>query len=153
MHSNRTLAHYVLFTLFLVSAAAAPAAQPCRPTPADSLGPFYEPDAPVRESVGSGYRLTGAVRSAADCAPIPAARVELWLAGPDGTYRDDFRATVFSDPSGRYRFESHFPPNYYGRPPHIHIKVTADKFKPLITQHYPDIGTTNGNFDLVLVPK
>ncbi len=31
----------------------------CKPTQPDMLGPFYEPGAPVRTSVGSGYVLSG----------------------------------------------------------------------------------------------
>jgi protocatechuate 3,4-dioxygenase beta subunit len=124
----------------------------CRPTQRDALGPFYEPNAPVRDSVGSGYRLSGSVRAAGTCDPIAGAKIELWLAGPDGNYGDAYRATVFSDNSGRYRFESHFPPAYFGRPPHIHIKVGAGGFQTLITQHYPKMGDKKGMFDLVLRP-
>jgi hypothetical protein len=36
----------------------------CKPTQPDVLGPFYEPGAPVRMSVGSGYVLSGAVLAA-----------------------------------------------------------------------------------------
>ena len=102
----------------------------CEPTPADYLGPFYEADAPVRSRVGKGYQLTGLVISSADCTPIAEAVIELWLTGPDGSYDDDHRATIFSNDSGQYQFESNFPPAYSGRPPHIHIQVSADGFKP-----------------------
>ena len=122
----------------------------CRPTPPDSLGPFYEPDAPERESVGSGYWLNGVVRSASNCLPIPGARIELWMAGPDGDYDDAFRATVYSRKDGAYRFQSHDPKPYFGRPPHIHIRVSADGHQTLITQHYPLPNSAEGDFDLVL---
>jgi protocatechuate 3,4-dioxygenase beta subunit len=125
----------------------------CRPTEPDMLGPFYKPDAPVRSSVGKGYVLSGIVRSAKECISLSGAKIELWLAGPDGEYADGYRATVFSDKTGAYRFESHFPPPYYGRPSHIHIKVSASGFKTLVTQHYPVRGQTQGAFDLVLVPE
>ena len=36
----------------------------CKPTQPDMLGPFYEPGAPVRMSVGSEYVLSGAVLGA-----------------------------------------------------------------------------------------
>jgi len=106
----------------------------CPPTPADYLGPFYKAGAPVRTSVGTGYELTGVVRSAANCAPIEKARIELWLTNPEGEYDDDHRATLYSDGGGNYRFESNFPPGYSGRPPHIHIKISAEGFKPLATR-------------------
>jgi len=124
----------------------------CAPTDADALGPFYKAGAPVRQRVGTGYVLAGVVRSAKDCAPIPGARIELWLAGPDGGYDDDHRATVITDGKGRYRFESNAPPPYYGRPPHIHLRVSAKGFATLVTQHYPEQGRTDGNFDIVLSP-
>src|ERR671915_1094885 len=57
----------------------------CKPTQPDMLGPFYEPGAPVRTSVGSGYVLSGAVLAATECKPIPNARIEFWLANPRGT--------------------------------------------------------------------
>ena len=125
----------------------------CRPTPPDSLGPFYKPGAPQRQSVGNGYWLRGFVRSAQSCLPIPGARIELWMAGPDGDYTDDFRATVLAEQDGAYRFQSHYPKDYFGRPPHIHIRVSAEGFQPLITQHYPPPGAEKGDFDLVLLPQ
>lgn len=124
----------------------------CAPTEADALGPFYKPDAPVRASVGRGYVLQGVVRSARECAPVPGAKIELWLAGPDGEYDDARRATVISDGSAAYRFESNVPPHYYGRPPHIHLRISAEGFKTLVTQHYPSDGKVSAVFDIVLVP-
>ena len=124
----------------------------CEPTPADYLGPFYKANAPVRSSVGKGYRLTGKVISSGDCTPIAKAAIELWLTSPDGSYDDDHRATIYSNDSGEYRFESNFPPGYSGRPPHIHIRVSANGFKTLPTQHYPTAGHKDGEFDLVLIP-
>jgi protocatechuate 3,4-dioxygenase beta subunit len=135
-----------------VSSEAAPEWQ-CQPTPADALGPFYQPNAPVRASVGQGYVLSGVVKSAQDCAAIAGARIEFWLAGPSGDYDDDHRATVIAEPSGAYRFESNFPPNYSFRPPHIHVRVSAPGFKPLVTQHYPQQGQSQASFDLVLIPE
>ncbi len=124
----------------------------CTPTEPDALCPFYKAGAPERESVGKGYELRGMVKSSADCSAVKGARIELWLAGPDGGYGDDYRATVFSDASGSYRFQSNFPPAYAGRPPHIHLRVSAQGFKTLVSQHYPAKGKTGATFDLVLVP-
>ena len=123
----------------------------CPPTEADMLGPFYKPDAPMRTSVGIGYILKGMVRST-DCSPVHGAKIELWLANPDGIYDDAHRATIVSDSSGFYRFESNVPTPYTGRPPHIHLRVSAHGFKELVTQHYPEGGRTEATFDLVLVP-
>ncbi len=131
-----------------VPAVAAPA---CPPTRGDLLGPFYRPNAPVRSSVGKGHVLRGTVRSSADCGAIPGARVELWLAGPNG-YDDEHRATVISDADGRYRFESEPPRGYERRPPHIHVRVAHPGYQTLVTQHYPAPGQAEETFDLVLSP-
>ncbi|MHB8845177.1 MAG: dioxygenase family protein [Nitrospirota bacterium] len=124
----------------------------CTPTEEDALGPFYKPDAPIRTSVGKGYVLQGVVRSAKDCAPLPGATIELWLAATDGDYDDAHRATIITDASAAYRFESNVPPHYYGRPPHIHLRVSAKGFRTLVTQHYASKGTVSADFDIVLVP-
>jgi catechol 1,2-dioxygenase len=125
----------------------------CEPTQPDMLGPFYEPGAPVRTSVGSGYVLSGAVLAADDCKPIGNARIEFWLANPRGEYDDAHRATVFAGERGGYRFESNVPVSYGGRPPHIHLRVRAPGYEELVTQHYPERGQRRANFDLVLVTE
>jgi protocatechuate 3,4-dioxygenase beta subunit len=135
------------------SHAAAGRPADCKPTQPDMLGPFYEPGAPVRTSVGSGYVLSGAVLGAAECKPIPNAHIEFWLANPRGDYDDAHRATVFVGQRGEYRFESNVPVSYGGRPPHIHVRVTAPGYEELVTQHYPQRGQKKANFDLVLLAK
>jgi protocatechuate 3,4-dioxygenase beta subunit len=124
----------------------------CAPTRPDIQGPFYKPNAPVRTEVGTGHVLAGTVRSTAQCTPLPGARIEFWLAGPSGQYEDAYRATVLADEAGRYRFTSLFPTSYSGRPPHIHIRVTASRHQVLVTQYYPRAGQRSGQLDLVLRP-
>lgn len=126
---------------------------PCKPTPPDALGPFYTPNAPERTSVGKGHILSGVVRTSVDCSPVTGARIECWLAGQDGSYDDEHRATLFSDKTGLYKFESNFPPPYMGRPSHIHMKITERGYQTLITQYYPAHGKTEGEFDVVLIPE
>jgi catechol 1,2-dioxygenase len=135
------------------SHAAAGRSVDCKPTQPDMLGPFYEPGAPVRTSVGSGYELSGAVLAAEECKPILNARIEFWLANPRGDYDDAHRATVFAGDRGEYRLESNVPVSYGGRPPHIHVRVRAPGFEELVTQHYPERGQRKANFDLVLVAQ
>ncbi len=130
---------------------SAPASQTCLPTEPDAEGPFYEPGAPLRDRVGEGYTLQGVVRSADGCIPIAAAQIEFWMAGPDGSYSDEYRATLLANGNGAYRFESHAPSPYANRPPHIHIKISASGFETLVTQHYPAQGTSSATLDLVLV--
>lgn len=141
----------ILICIFTIPAAAASRKQ-CAPTQPDMLGPFYKAHAPVRSHVGKGYVLSGVVRSSADCAPIADATIEFWLTGPDGKYGDDYRATMYSGKDGAYRFESNRPLPYFGRPPHIHIRVSAKGFQTLVTQHYPAPETSSASFDLVLIP-
>jgi protocatechuate 3,4-dioxygenase beta subunit len=139
----------LLFTVFGNNTFA----NKCEPTSPDMLGPFYTPDAPERSSVGKGYVLTGVVRSSRDCSPISGSLIEFWLTGPDGTYDDEHRATMISDEKGRCRFESNYPPPYFGRPSHIHIRVSARGFKTLVTQHYPEKDAKEAVFDLILMPE
>jgi protocatechuate 3,4-dioxygenase beta subunit len=141
----------LLLAMLAVTAGSAGsgAAQRCTPTRADALGPFYEPGAPVRSKVGSGYVLSGRVLTTA-CRAIARARIEFWLVNPRGRYDDAHRATVFARRDGRYRFESNRPPGYESRPPHIHVRVTARGFRTLVTQHYPRGTRTSAVFNLVL---
>jgi catechol 1,2-dioxygenase len=125
----------------------------CKPTQPDMLGPFYEPGAPVRTSVGSGYVVSGTVLAAEECKPIPNTHIEFWLANPRGDYDDAHRATVLASKRGEYRFESNVPVSYGGRPPHIHVRVTAPGFEELVTPYYPEPEQRKANFDLVLVAE
>ena len=91
--------------LFLVGPVSESRAATCAPTEPDMLGPYYKPNAPARSTVGTGYVLTGVVRSSEGCSPIPGAVLEFWLAGPEGVYDDAHRATATADRTGAYRFE------------------------------------------------
>ena len=152
--SVKTFTVVLLISVFLsTGTSVAGQDKSCTPTEPVMLGPFYKPDAPIRSSVGKGYLLSGVVKSSVGCAPIKGARIEWWLAGPNGKYDDEHRATIFSDEKGSYRFESNVPGPYFGRPPHIHIKVSARGFTTLITQHYPEKNQTQASLDLILIPS
>ena len=154
MRCSRGAFAFIIFLALLIMFAAAAATgqdETCKPTEPDTLGPFYKSGAPVRSAVGTGYIMTGTVKSAGDCSAIKGARIEFWLVNTEGNYDDEHRATVFSDANGSYRFESNIPKPYSGRPPHIHIRVSAAGHKTLVTQHYPEDGKTQSTFDLVLV--
>ena len=139
---------------FLGSAGEARAAQQaCAPTAADAEGPFYKANAPERGSIGRGLVASGAVRAAGSCAPIPKARIEWWQVNSQGQYDDAHRATQTADAEGRYRFETNPPIAYFGRPPHIHVKVLAPGHRPLTTQLYPKAGQTELAFDFVLLSR
>jgi protocatechuate 3,4-dioxygenase beta subunit len=140
----------VLGVAALGVAAGSEGASGCVPTRADALGPFYEAGAPVRSKVGIGYILSGRVLAARTCRPIARARIELWLANSQGEYDDAHRATMFATRVGRYRFESNRPISYSGRPPHIHLRVSARGFRTLVTQHYPRSARSSAVFNIVL---
>lgn len=125
----------------------------CTPTRPDAEGPFYEPNAPERTSVGKGHVLKGVVRSSTNCRLIPGAQLEFWQVNEQAEYDDDHRATMFADNAGAYSFESNFPLAYSGRPSHIHLRVTAEGHQTLITQFYPQEGETEATFDIVLVEE
>ena len=141
-----------LVTLWMASLSAAEQPFACAPTVEDEMGPFYKPGAPYRHSVGTGYLLFGAVKSAEDCSPVTAAMVELWMTGPEGKYGDEWWATLFSAKNGTYYFTSHAATEFGSRRQYIHIRVTAEGFKPMVTQHYPLKDAGEGQFDLVLTP-
>jgi protocatechuate 3,4-dioxygenase beta subunit len=146
----------VLFSAVVIQlVVTGPEAAPykCLPTPWEQIGPFYRPNAPLRSKIGSGYILSGTVRSAADCRPLPGARLEFWQAGPGGTYDDAHRATIIADKQGRYRLETDFPPSYGQRPPHIHLIVDLRGYAGLISQHYPGRNKRSARFDPVLAPE
>ena len=98
----------------------------------------------------TGHDQAAAVRSAGNCAPIPKARIEWWQVNPQGQYDDAHRAVQTADAEGRYRFETTSPIAYFGRPPHIHVKVTAPGHRPLTTQIYPKAGQAEIAFDFVV---
>lgn len=140
--------------LLLIGAGSSAAAGfKCRPTEWREIGPFYRPGAPERDSIGTGYILSGTVKSAADCEPIAGARIEVWQVGPDGSYDDAHRATLRADGRGRYRLSTSFPPPYGGGRSHIHLIVDAKGYDGVVTQHFPRKGARSAVFDLVLAPE
>jgi protocatechuate 3,4-dioxygenase beta subunit len=124
----------------------------CKLTPADSEGPFYVRGAPERGQTGKGLVVFGTVRSQ-DCRPIGGVTIEWWSAGPNGEYDAGHRATTRADAGGLYRYETDFPGRYPGRPPHVHLKITAPGHRTLITQIYPTAGQTSVPMDLVLAKE
>jgi len=127
------------------STAPTPPAPRCEPTLDDGVSPSYKPGAPVRSKVGNGHVLTGTVLSSRDCAPIADAKLELWPEYPGRGHADDARATVFTDASGRYRFECD-PPD------HIHMRVSAPGYTTIGQNSYHPEGRPEGTFGIVLVP-
>jgi protocatechuate 3,4-dioxygenase beta subunit len=133
------------------TAGAAPAPK-CPITATGYMDPNYTPNPPVRSHVGSGFVLTGVVRSGIDCSVLPRVRVEIWHAGPNGSYDMIHRGTVITDAAGRFRFETDFPGSGYGQP-HIHVRVAVAGFKTTATAFLPKPGTKTGELEIVLEPE
>ena len=143
----------LMFGAWCAPAPAGAAAPKCPITPNGYMDPNYTPNPPLRSHVGGGgFVLTGLVRSGIDCAPLARVRVEIWHAGPNGSYDMVHRGTVITDAAGRFRFQTDFPGSSFGQP-HIHIRVAAGGFKPTATAFLPKPGTKAGEIEIVLEPE
>jgi protocatechuate 3,4-dioxygenase beta subunit len=113
-------------------------------TPPQTAGPFYKPSSPKRNSLiepgmkGTKILVQGYVRSTR-CRPISSALVDLWQADAGGNYDNigyKLRGHQYTDPSGRYSFETVVPGLYPGRTRHFHVRVQAPNHPILTTQLY-----------------
>lgn len=114
----------------------------CTVYPEQTEGPFYLDGELVRSDIAEGkpgipLKLTLEVVSAADCAPLPSAAVDVWhcdasgvysgypgqLGGLDTSGQKFMRGTQVSDATGRVVFQTIYPGWYPGRTTHIHFKV------------------------------
>jgi protocatechuate 3,4-dioxygenase beta subunit len=147
------------------AAAQAPAPAPllksaCTLTPAAVPGPFYFDPKLVRSDITEGHpgapmRLHFVVIDAANCQPIPGARIDVWQTRADGFYsgyprQGDarnidtsggtfMRGTQIADARGEASFRSVYPGWYVGRTVHVHFKIFIDDKSMLTGQMYfPD---------------
>jgi protocatechuate 3,4-dioxygenase beta subunit len=134
------------------SASAGPDASSCRASVGDAFGPFGRGIPPIRSKTGTGHVLTGVVLSALGCKPIRGAQVQFWQSNRRGQYVRALSATVLTDRTGAFRYESPLPVSYEGREPHIHIRVIARDHEPLLARYVLAKGTRRGSMRLVLVP-
>jgi hypothetical protein len=91
--------------------------------------------------------------SARDCHALGEARIEWWSANAHGDYDAAHRATQPASADGQYHYTTDFPGRYPGRPPHLHVRVTAPGHRTLVTQVYPQKTQTALSVDFVLVPE
>jgi len=129
----------------------------CSPTEADQLGPYYVAGTGVIDDLNrfgkSGETLVveGSVLSSADDnGPVAEASIEVWQTDGEGNYFPennghvddyadedvDMRGTVKTDGTGLYRFQTVVPGAYFPRPRHLHYRITAPGYQPLVTQLY-----------------
>lgn len=131
-------------------------------TPSQPEGPYYPVDTiPMRsdltrrEGRAAGGKLllfSGVVLRAGK--PVVGARVEIWQCDSQARYRhpasdlagidqgfEGYGAQI-TDAAGTYMFTTIEPVAYYGRPPHIHIRVKAADRVLLTTQAYLPVSNT-----------
>ena len=143
--------------------AATPAiADDDEPTPAQTEGPYFTPNSPLRKSIvpagaaGSRLTLTGRVLSTA-ARPVARALVDFWQADARGAYDNSgyrFRGHQFTDAKGRFALTTVVPGLYPGRTKHIHVKVQAPGRSILTTQlYFPGVARnrTDGIFSAELL--
>jgi protocatechuate 3,4-dioxygenase beta subunit len=138
--------------LLLCGAGDSKAETRCEPTPSDSEGPFYKPDAPERASTGGGLVVSGRLLGAPDCRPLSGGRIEWWHADSSGRYDDAHRGSQTVKADGNYSYTTDFPGKYRWRPLHIHFKAFASGYRPITTQLYFRSGEKKIVFDIVLAP-
>ncbi len=109
----------------------------------DAEGPFYKPDAPMRNIIETQVvplHIKGKVLKGDDCkTPVAKAVIDVWHCNKHGVYDMkgfDSRGQIITDANGNYNFATILPPAYGTRPGHIHFKIRAEGFKELTTQLY-----------------
>ena len=145
--------------------AATPAiADDDEPTPAQTEGPYFTPNSPLRKSIvpvgagGTRLTLSGRVLSTAG-RPVARALVDFWQADARGAYENSgyrFRGHQFTDAQGRFSLGTVVPGLYPGRTKHIHVKVQAPGRSILTTQlYFPGVARnrTDGIFSAELLVK
>jgi protocatechuate 3,4-dioxygenase beta subunit len=118
-----------------------------KPTPPNTLGPFYKrltpPNAVLRAPGDPGMPLTlsGQVLDTRGNV-VSNATIEIWQTNHQGYYDLDgyhYRGKLQTDKSGGYSFESVIPGHYPDKSricQHIHYLVQAPEHKALVTQLY-----------------
>jgi protocatechuate 3,4-dioxygenase beta subunit len=121
-------------------------------TPVNPLGPYFLPNAPVRDDLdlygeaATPWLLEGHVVSTAGV-PMPGVTIEVWHADPAGDYDLTsadmrYRGTIVSGAAGEWCLRT-LRPGVYGapgatRPCHAHIRLSMAGAELLVTQLYPD---------------
>ena len=108
----------------------------------------YIPDAPERDSLGSGFVITGLVRSADGCRPLEGVRIQVWLATETGGEQDN-RASVRTGSDGRYRIETDPTVPQFGEP-NIHVGYDDEKYREVFIRRVVDLDDERAVVNLTL---
>ena len=113
----------------------------------------YRPGAPLVESLGSGFVMSGMVVRAGDGAPIQNARIQIWAATVLGGEREPRNhGSVLTAADGSYRLEmEQIVPNF-GQP-HAHLAYDDADFETVFLRPVmPSASDTSLRADFVLAP-
>jgi len=111
----------------------------------------YLPDAPARDALGGGFVITGLVRAADGCRPLPDVRVQVWLATETGGEQDN-RASVRTGSDGRYRIETAPTIAQFGEP-NIHVGYDDGDFGEVFIRRVVDLDDERAVVDLTLARR
>lgn len=89
----------------------------------------YRPNAPIVESLGTGFLMSGMVRKAGTGEPLPNVRIQIWAATTRGGEREPSNhGSVLTAADGSYRLEMpQIVPNF-GQP-HAHLAYDDNQFE------------------------
>jgi hypothetical protein len=124
-------------------------ARRCEPTESNPGGTNnYIPDAPRLTTLGEGFIITGLVRAARGCRPLPGVRIQVWLATETGGEQDN-RASVWTDSNGRYRIETAPTVPQFGEP-NIHVAYADGAYRDVFIRRVVDLDDVRARVDLTL---
>jgi protocatechuate 3,4-dioxygenase beta subunit len=124
--------------------AGAPETELFKPTPTNTLGPFYKSGAPRRAKLtadgaaGTPLTVSGKIIDTHGTV-LSNAKLEVFHSDEGGDYDMsgfNYRAEIPVAADGNYRYETIVPGQYGGRAQHIHYMITAPGHRRLITQLY-----------------
>lgn len=145
-------------TVFAQTTSELPLTPHCRdgedPTLEREAGPFFKPNSPLERDLYSdapgGERITVAGFVFDNrCRPLAGSLVEIWHADEKGDYDSvgfRLRGHQYTDPQGRWWFNTIIPALYPGRTRHFHVKVQRPGGRLLTTQlFFPDESRNAGD--------
>ncbi|MBT0956864.1 twin-arginine translocation signal domain-containing protein [Alphaproteobacteria bacterium KMM 3653] len=113
----------------------------------------YRPNAPLVESLGKGFIVTGSVRLAGSGAPLADTRIQIWAATTLGGEREPRNhGSVLTDANGVYRLEmEQIVPNF-GQP-HAHLAYDDAAYKTVFLRPLMSSPSdTSVTADFILAP-
>ena len=113
----------------------------------------YSPNAPLVESLGTGFVMSGVVRQAGTGKPLEGVRIQIWAATTIGGEREPRNhGSVLTKADGSYSLEmEQIVPNF-GQP-HAHLAYDDAAFKTVFLRPVmPSASDTSLAADFVLSP-